>query len=169
MSFMELCKGRCSVRGYLPDPIPQEKIDYILECARHAPSAANRQPWRLYIVTGEAKKRLEAAYSKSWFAEAPLALAFVGNRRECWVHSDGTEYLMCDVAIFCDHLTLAAAEVGLGTCWIAAFDKTAARQALQLPEDEMPFYLSPLGFPKPDSTRAKSRKALADIVVWRQE
>ena len=165
MTFMELCTNRHSVRGYLPDAVPQEKLDYILECARHAPSAANRQPWKIYLVSGAAKARLDAAYDRPWFKEAPLAVAFVGKTLENWQRGDGTNYLMCDIAIICDHFTLAAADVGLGTCWIGAFQRDAARRVLQLPEDEIPFSLSPLGYPKTGATRVKERKALAEILV----
>lgn len=165
MSFLELCKKRCAVRGYLPDEVPQDKLDYILECARHAPSAANRQPWKIHLLQGEARQRMLAAYEKPWFAEAPVLVAFAGKRRENWVRGDGTDYLMCDTAIICDHFTLAAAEVGLGTCWIGAFDKDAAREVLGLTAEEEVFYLTPLGYAKANSTRVKSRKPLEEIVV----
>ncbi len=166
MTFLELCRNRSSVRGYLPDKVPLVKLDYILECARHAPSAANRQPWKIYLLSGEAKEKLVAAYDRPWFAEAPMVVVFTGKRRENWIGKDGTDYLMCDVAIICDHFTLAAADVGLGTCWIGAFDKDVVRAALQLPLEELPFYLSPLGFPKPGSTREKSRKNIEEIVEF---
>lgn len=165
MSFLELCQRRSSVRGYLSEPVPEEKLSYILECARHAPSAANRQPWKLYIVTGAAKEKLNAAYQRPWFAEAPMAVAVVGVRSTNWVRSDGTDYLMCDTAIICDHFTLAAADTGLGTCWIGAFNKQGVREALDLPPEEIPFYLTPLGFPREGATREKSRKSVSDIVV----
>ncbi len=168
MSFMDLCKRRSSIRGYEPTPVPEEKLNYVLECARNAPSAANRQPWRIYIVSGEAKKRLESAYASPWFAEAPMAAVFAGVSGTNWVRGDGKDYLMCDVAIICDHFTLAAADVDLGTCWIAAFDREAVCKALELSPEEEPFVITPLGFPKKGAVREKSRKALAEIVVRRE-
>lgn len=167
MSFLELCRRRCSVRGYLSDAVPDEKLQYVLECARYAPSAANRQPWKVYILSGREKEKLHAAYDRPWFVEAPLAVVFVGVRQANWVRGDGTDFLMCDTAIICDHFHLAAAEAGLGTCWIGAFDSAVIRSALEIPPNEVPFYLTPLGFPKEGSTRDKARKKLTEIVVQR--
>ncbi|MGI6611861.1 MAG: nitroreductase family protein [Limnochordia bacterium] len=167
MSFLKLCRKRSSCRGYRPTPVPEQRLQYVLECARHAPSAANKQPWRIHIVEGEAKKRLDTSYERPWFTEAPMAVVFTGVSGTNWVRSDGMDYLMCDVAIICDHFTLAAAEVGLGTCWIAAFDKEAVRRALGLPPEEVPFFLTPLGFAQESSSREKQRKTLEEIVVRR--
>jgi len=167
MIFKELCEKRFSFRGFENKPVEQEKLDYIMECARIAPSAANRQPWKIYLIKNEdVKKSLVSAYNREWFAEAPVIVVFTGIEDENWVrNSDKTSYLLCDVTIIADYFILAATEQGLGTCYIAAFDPDKVRQALRLPKNETPLLLSPLGYPKANSTRERSRKEMDQIKV----
>ena len=82
---------------------------------------------------------------------------------EGWVRIDGKVYTDVDVAIAMDHLILAATELGLGTCWIAAFDPAAAREVLDLPDGVEPIVFTPLGYPA-DESRPKERKPLSDLV-----
>ena len=164
MKFVDIVNSRFSYRGYLNKEVEQEKIDYILECARLAPSAKNLQPWKIYIVKSEKmRKKVCEAYAREWLKEAPVIAVFVGKKGENWVRSDGKDYLMCDITIICDYFVLAATEVGLGTCYIAAFDRERLKEALNLPENEEPFLMTPLGYPKPESRRERSRKPLSDI------
>jgi nitroreductase len=64
-----------------------------------------------------------------------------------------------------DHLILAATELGLGTCWIAAFDPVATREVLELPDRVEPLLFTPLGYPA-DEPGPKTRKPLADLVRY---
>jgi nitroreductase len=87
---------------------------------------------------------------------------------EAWYRrSDGRNYNMVDVAIVVDYLTLAATELGLGTCWVAAFDPVAAREILHLPDDVEPVAFTPLGYPA-DQPQAKSRRPLSELVRYEQ-
>lgn len=165
MDFGELAAKRISVRGYLPDPVPESVLRRILDTARMAPSAANRQPWHIVVVRDEAARRaVHEAYPRDWLLQAPLILAVCVEPAAAWTRSeDGWNPAEGDGAILMTHLTLAAAEAGLGTCWIAAFSPSKLRAALGLPDGIVPLALTPLGLPA-DAGRPKQRKTLAEIV-----
>lgn len=164
MNYLELIKNRYSCRNYDLTEIPQEDIDYILECIRLAPSAANRQPWKVYLVKNEGiKAKVAKAYAAEWLSNAPYIIVFTGNKNINWKRVDGEDYLMGDVTIIADHLINAATEKGLGTCWIAAFNEQCVIEALNLSENEKPIYLTPLGYAADDSRPDKKRKDLIEI------
>jgi nitroreductase len=98
-----------------------------------------------------------------WFVQPPLVIGIVGLPGQCWVRKDGRSYLDVDVAIVMDHLVLAAHDVGLGTCWIAAFREKEAREVLQLPDDVQPLIFTPLGYPA-DKPGPKKRRPLDELV-----
>jgi len=134
MDFSQLVQMRGSVRGYLDTPVEEEKLDLILEAARLAPTAANRQPFRVVVVRDDhLRAAFATAYSREWFYTAPVILVVCGVPAEAWTRSDGFDSLVTDAAIVTDHLTLQAADLGLGTCWIANFDPQAVRGILRLP------------------------------------
>lgn len=110
--------------------------------------------------------KLVMAYSRDWFAGAPLILVFTGLKGKNWVRSDGTDYLMCDVTIIADYLILAATEQGLGSVYIAAFKPEIVSSALGLPEDEVPLLMTPLGYPAEGSTRERKRKEITEWVEY---
>jgi nitroreductase len=165
MDFRELVRERYSVRAYQSKPVEDEKLDQILEAGRLAPTAANRQPFRIIVVETEGRKEaLRRIYGREWFVDAPLVLCVCGVEAEAWVRShDGKSYLDVDAAIVMDHLVLAAAALGLGTCWIAAFDPDAAREVLELPEGVEPIIFTPLGYPDTEPG-PKKRKPLSEVV-----
>ena len=95
----------------------------MLEAARRAPTAANRQPFRLVVVHTEGREtELLRIYGRPWFVQAPLVVCVVAVPGEAWRRSDDKPYDEVDATIAMDHLVLAATALGLGTCWIAAFD-----------------------------------------------
>ena len=165
MEFNEVIRKRRSIRGYLPDPVPQGKLDAVLEAARIAPSATNAQPIRLIVVSNPAvKEALRAAYDKPWFISAPLIIAGCVDPSKAWKRSDGFNAAELDLAIAFDHLTLAAVAEGLGTCWVCNFDEGKAKAALGGPEGIRLIAMTPLGFPDPQAaTRPFTRKALDQI------
>lgn len=166
MSFFELMERRVSVRGYKDTPIDDELILKVLEAGRMAPSAANRQPWYFVVVKDEfGRKTLGKAYPKEWFAAAPVIIAVAVNANEAWTRCDGVNYSWVDAAIAMDHITLAATELGLGTCWIGAFDPQIAEPALNLPKNFSLVAMTPLGYPDDDG-REKKRKNINDVVFW---
>lgn len=167
MNFFELVQKRYSVRAYKPDPVEDKKLEQILEAARLAPTAANKQPFQLIVVHTEGREEeLQRIYRRDWFVEAPIIICACVVGDEGWVRSeDKRRYRDVDIAIVMDHLILAATDLGLGTCWIAAFDGVAAREILALPDNVEPIIFTPLGYPA-DELGPKERKALSELVRY---
>lgn len=116
MNFLDLVKARYSVRSYRPQAVEREKVEYLLECARLAPSAVNFQPWRFFVVASDAcREALRRCYHREWFAEAPLCIAVCVDESVSWKRkSDGHDHADIDAAIAAEHICLAAAEQGIG-------------------------------------------------------
>ena len=166
MEYSELIRQRYSVRAYRADPVESDKLQQVLEAARLAPTASNRQPFQIIVIHTDGKmENLAKIYRREWFVQAPLLICAVGVSRMGWIRSDNRRYLDVDVAIVMDHFILAAANLGLGTCWVAAFDESAARTVLQLPDDVEPLVFTPLGYPA-DEPPVKERKLLSDLVRY---
>jgi len=166
VEFRDLVSSRYSVRAYKPDPVPDELLETVLDAARLAPTANNQQPFGIVVVRTTGREvELDRIYQRRWFTEAPLVICVCGLPARAWVRRDRRSYLDVDVAIVMDHLVLAAADAGLGTCWIADFDQAAAREALQLPEGVEPILFTPLGWPA-DTPGSKQRKPLSELVRY---
>ncbi len=166
MEFMSLIQYRYSVREYKPDPIEADVLHQALEAARLAPTAANRQPFRLIVIHTQGKKEdLFRIYSRDWFVNAPIVICACGIPEQGWVRADGKSYVDVDIAIVMDHLSLAAADLGLGTCWVASFDVSAARKFLNLPENVEPLIFMSLGYPA-DEIGEKERKPLDELINY---
>lgn len=119
MTFLELVKSRYSVRSYNPDKeVEQEKLDYILECARLAPSAVNLQPWNFYVIRDPGvREKINSCYKREWILDAPLVVVITALHDKSWKRSyDGKDHADIDVAIAAEHICLAAAEQGIGSC-----------------------------------------------------
>lgn len=165
MTFRDLCEARYSCRSYKKEEIPQDKLDYIWECARLAPSACNKQPWLLrYVSSAEGLAALQACYNREWLKTAP-ALILVSVRKDgAWVRqADGKNHGDIDASIITEHICLAAAEQGLATCWICNFNVALCCELMEMGETEEPVVILPIGFPA-DTAPAKKRKELEEIV-----
>ncbi len=166
MDFLELARSRYSVRAYQPRAVEDEKLSQVLEAARLAPTAANNQPVHLIVVhTSGREDELRRIYDRDWFAAAPIVICCCGVIAEAYVGKAGRNMAEVDTTIVMDHLILAATSLGLGTCWIGAFDPRAAREILGLPQGVEPMIFTPLGYPA-DSPNPKERKALDEIVRY---
>jgi len=166
MEFDKLIRERYSVRAYLPKPVEEEKLRRVLEAAVLAPTAANRQAFRLIVVSTSGRQdELKKVYAKEWFTQAPYVICACSMPSEAWTRKDGKNYGDVDVAIVMDHLILAAANEGLGTCWVGAFDPQAAREVLNLPREAEPVAFTPLGY-RADRPGSKKRKSLNDLVCY---
>lgn len=165
MEYSELIAARYSVRAYRSDPVEDEKLQIVLEAARLAPTAANRQPIQLVVMrTAGREEEIGKIYRRPWFVQAPLVIAVCTISSQAWVReSDKFNARLIDAAIVADHLILAATNLGLGTCWIAAFNVEAARSVLRLPDEVEPVIFTPLGYPA-DEPGPKIRKPLTDLV-----
>ena len=170
MDFEKLLTHRYSSRSYKPDPVEEEKLNKVLEAARMAPTAANRQPFQLIIIhTKGRQEELRRIYNKDWFVEAPLVICACSLPEKGWERRrhDGENYAVVDVSIVVDHITLQAADIGLGTCWVGAFDPDNAREILHLPDNVNPIAFTPLGYPN-DTPKAKKRKPLEELIRYEQ-
>ncbi len=166
MDVFEAIAARYSVRGYKPDPVSHEMLHQVLEAARQAPTAANKQPFRIVVVhTKGREEELARVYGRKWLLQAPLVIAFIAVPGEAWRRMDDKPYSEVDATIAMDHLVLAATALGLGTCWIAAFDPAAVRDVLGLPDDVEPIALTPLGYPDRDRA-ATDRRPLDQLVKY---
>ena len=153
MELLELVKRRYSCRDYQPTCVEQEKLDYIMECVRFAPSAVNKQPWMFRVVKNEADKaKLQECYNREWFATAPMYIICSILHDEEWVRSDGK------------HHGLAATEQGLATCWVCNFDAELCKKSFDLGDNEEAAVLIPIGYAA-DEPKEKKRKAIEEIVV----
>jgi len=166
MDFSEIIARRYSVRAYQSDEVEPDKLQRILEAARLAPTAANRQPFQVFVIrTAGRQEILKCVYHREWFRQAPLVLCVCGLPEQAWVRGDSRSYLAVDAAIVMDHMILAAAEMGLGTCWVANFKLSAALEMLQLPPNVEPILFTPLGYPA-DQPSPKERKPLSELVRY---
>ena len=166
MDVFEAIRSRRSVRGYKPDPVSDELLEQVLEAGRRAPTAANRQAFRVIVAhVKDREEELARVYGRSWLLQAPLVLAVVAVPGEAWRRMDDKPYDEVDATIAMDHMVLAATALGLGTCWIAAFDPDAAREVFGLPDDVELVAITPLGYPAKASATT-DRKPLEDLVKY---
>ena len=166
MEFLELIEKRYSVRAYKPDDVEDEKLQAVLEAARLAPTAVNYQPFQILVIhTKGRESELNHIYPPEWFVQPPIVLCVCAVRDEAWKRRDGKNFMDIDAAIVMDHMILAATDIGLGTCWIGAFDEDAAKEVLNLPEGIEPVVFTPLGYPA-DESGIKMRKELSELVRY---
>jgi nitroreductase len=169
MEFLELVKKRYSVRDYLDTPLDDALIEKVLDAGRLAPSACNYQPWVFIVVKKEdSRRKFETVYGRAWFIHAPVIVAVCCDRSLSWHRkADGKDFGEIDIAIALDHITLAATEIGLGTCWIGNFNVAEAAKLLMLPASIEPIVFTPLGYPGAKAQKPpKNRKSLDEIVHW---
>lgn len=166
MELMKVIEKRRSVRAYKNQEISEEKLGKILEAARLAPSASNRQPWKFIVVKDPEKRRelAKASRGQSFVGEAPVVIAGVALEPE-HIMGCGVPAYAVDLAIAMEHIALAAQDEGLGTCWIGAFSQDEVKNILGVPDSYKVVALMPIGYPQ-DSPGPKTRKPLQDIVCY---
>jgi len=164
MEVLQAIQQRYSVRRYRPQPVESEKLERVLEAARLAPSAGNRQEWRFVVVTDEqTRQRLaEAASGQAFVGQAPVVIAACAETDE-QVMPCGQPSYPIDLAIALEHIALQAVAEGLGTCWVGAFDEAAVKKVLDIPQAIRVVELMPLGYPA-DQPKPKQRLPLDEIV-----
>ena len=166
--LLTLVKVRSSVRSFKSSKVERAKLEYILEVARLAPSAVNFQPWAFVVVRDPEKlKALYDCYPREWFASAPMCIVVCGDHSSSWMRlSDNKDFCDVDIAIATDHLVLAAAEQGLGSCWVCKFDVQRCKKILNLHDIWEPMVLLPLGYPAEGVETERKRKPFNDVVRW---
>lgn len=163
MNVQEAISKRRSVRDYEDKEVPADKLEKVLRAAQMAPSAHNDQPWKFVVVKKEEiRKKLAKAAQQPFIAKAPIIIAAVALEPDKEM-SCGVPSYAVNLAIAADHMTLAAAELGLGTCWIGAFSQEEAKDILEVPDQYKIVTLLPLGVPA-DEPGTKQRKDLEEII-----
>jgi len=153
MEVMELIKSRHSVRDFLPDPIPEAVLKDMLEAARLAPSAQNKQPWRYLVYTDPERIKELARHcgliglSNFFIKKAPcLVIACAETKKNVRINSQ--DYYLVDVTISFQQMMMAALAHGVGSCWLAAFSEKKLREYLKLPKSWKVVAMAPFGYPK---------------------
>ena len=181
MSLIEIIKKRNSVRKYLEKPVDEKILLQILEAARLAPSWRNLQCWKFVVVKNPIIKKkviqCTSPYNQSWLGKEPIIIVVCGDPQLSGFRNDQHYYLV-DAAIATEHLVLAATELGLGTCWLGAFDEEKMKQTLQIPENIKIVTVTPLGYPAENDgmigkiakkiVNSKNRKTLEEIINFDQ-
>ncbi len=166
MNVFEAIQSRYSVRDYLDREVEEEKLSRIMEAARLAPSASNRQEWRFVIVRDPKKRQalMKAAKNQEFVGQAPVVIACCA-RTDNHVMSCGQLCYPIDVAIAIEHICLQAVDEGLGTCWIGAFYEEPVKKLLEIPNEIRVVELLTLGYAG-DRPSIKNRLPLEKIVMY---
>ena len=169
MDVMEAIKKRYSVRSYQDRAVETEKLDSILEAARLAPSASNRQEWRFVVVQdkGIRQRLMQAAKDQAFVGQAPVVIAACA-KTDSHIMTCGQQCYPIDVAIAVEHMALKATEEGLGTCWVGAFYEDKVKDILGIPQDIRVVALLALGYPVKLRPNPKDRLRLKEIVMYEE-
>jgi len=167
MNITELIRYRKSVRSWTDKAVSQESVEKIIDAARFAPSAKNLQDWKVIAVRDPElrSKMMEVARGQRFVGEAPVILVICGDSSTGIMSCDMPRWVV-DATILIDHITLVAADDGLGTCWIGSFDQEACRKLLRIPDGWDVVELLPLGYPADPSEVSKKRHSVEEILDW---
>jgi nitroreductase len=165
-SVLEVIKARGSIRSYKDKPIPKQALLDILEAARMAQSAANRQPWEFILVTDKTtkKKLVPVAGKQSFVGEAAAVLVCLANPEES-ASVGPFEGFLIDLAIAIENMVLTAWDLGIGSCWIGAYSEQKVKELLDVPRNVRVTSLLALGYPD-ERPGPKYRKDLDEIVHY---
>lgn len=166
--FYQLVADRFSCRSYSNRPVDRALISAIIDTARLAPSAMNRQPWTFVVAdTPEFCKEVASCYGRDWVDGIPAFIIACGDHDTAWHRADGKDHTDVDLSIAIEHICLAATSLGLGSCWICNFDARRLRSVLNAPSHIEPIAIIPIGYPAPDNIiPQKKRKTSQEITLW---
>jgi nitroreductase len=167
LDVFEAVRTRRSIRSYLDKPVEKEKLQKMLEAARLASSANNNQPTQFIVVSDKAaRESLLEAYPHHWFTRAPIIIVACSSVESAWSRQDGENYWKVDAAIAVENMILVAHELGLGTCWVAAFNELKTKEALDIPKEVRVIAMVPVGYPTEQKGPITQRKPLEEIVHY---
>ncbi len=166
MDVSQAIKSRRSIRLYQEKEIEKEKLDKVLEAARLAPSANNRQEWKFIVVKDkDTRERVaNAASGQTFIGQAPIVIVACATESQSIMTCGQPRYTV-DVSIAMSFMILQAQEVGLGTCWIGAFNESSVKGILGIPDDIRVVGITPLGYPS-QGTAARPRKEIEQIICF---
>ncbi|MFH0778903.1 MAG: nitroreductase family protein [Candidatus Eisenbacteria bacterium] len=161
---------RWSCRAFESTPLEQETIKRLLGAMLRAPSAGNAQPWHFYVVTNESTRKnlSEAAYGQQFVRQAPVVFVVcvvLSKAQAAYGQRGSSLYCLQDTAAAVENLLLAAESMGLGSCWVGAFDESRAGKVLGLPSHRRPVAMVPVGKPAAPKTRTR-RESEEKTVTW---
>lgn len=168
MDAIEAITSRRSIRSFSDQPLTDEQITALLKVMISAPSAGNKQPWRIYVVSDAKTKRQLAigAHDQDFIAEAPVAFVVCRVPEESgtrYRNRGRNFYSIQDTAAMTQNLLIAAHAMELGACWIGAFNDSAIAAALNCPQGVLPVAIIPIGFPS-NPGRIRGRRSLNSVV-----
>ena len=171
LDFQELSKSRRSIRGYKEQDVTKEQLMKLIEAAQSAPSAGNCQPWHFYVLKDKKLQAQikESAYNQDFILSAPACIVVCtdSKRNESRYGERGRDlYSIQDTAAAIQNILLCAKSMGLGTCWVGAFDEAKVAEILNLPEKFRPVAIIPVGYPANDSYSPQNRRPVAEIVTF---
>ena len=167
MNFEELMYARYSLRDFAPVLVPKDTVVKIAQAGVIAPTAANKQPFKLIVVEEpQLVEKIKEAYPRDWFQSVNQLFVVVGDHQTSWKRADGKDHCDIDVAIVVDHLTLMAAYLGVGTCWVCNFNAEMVSKLLNLPSHLEPMVLLPFGYPNVIEIPTKKRRSLEELISW---
>lgn len=145
--FLQLAKGRFSVRKYKDAPVEEDKLSLILEAAKLAPTACNNQPQKIFVVKSEKMRAALAGVTPCTFS-APVifVIGYDSALSAKGLIAPGFDFGTIDASITCTHMMLEAAELGLGSCWVGNFSEQKVRAALGIDESICIRALLPVGY-----------------------
>jgi nitroreductase len=163
LDIFEAIKNRRSIRKYRKKYVEKEKILKVLEAARLAPSAMNRQPYSFFVTSdSDTIEKISSVCKQQW--ETPTIIVTVAYPEKAWVREDGEEYWKADASIAMTLLSLQACSEGLGTCWIIAFDEKEVKKILGIENEVRIVALTPLGYPAEEKGPVTQRKTIDELV-----
>ncbi len=166
MEVFKAITNRRSIRKYKNSDIEDEKVAKILEAARLAPSATNRQEWKFIVVkNGETRENLvDAAKGQKFIAEAPVIIVACSTESDNIMPCGQYAYTV-DLSIAMSFIILEATELGLGTCWLGAFNEVEVRNILDIPKEVRVVGMTTLGYPG-EEPASRSRKNSEEIICY---
>ena len=146
--FLKLAESRFSIRQFLDKPVEQEKIDALLRVAQIAPTAENKQPQKIYIVTKEEDRKKLKTVSKYTF-NAPMYFIVCCDKNKAWKQKN-EDYISTEIdgSIVTTHIILEAHDLGLGSVVVRNFETENLKKLFNIPENMVPISLLPIGYPK---------------------
>ena len=167
--FLNLSESRFALRQFSNKPIEQEKIDKLLRVAQISPTAENKQPQKIYIITKDEDRKKLKTVTKYTF-NAPMFFLVCCDKNIAWKHKT-EDYISTEIdgSIVTTHIILEAHDLGLGSVIVRSFETQKLKDLFKIPENMIPIALLPLGYPKEGAKPSKlhfQKKDVKELVEY---